>query len=410
MNDVIVYSRTAEEHLSLLDETLGRLAAAGLKINPKKTTLVAKEVNYLGHVVSPAGVKPEPKKITAVQSIQEPQSSTHVRAFLGLAGYYRRFIDAFAAITAPLTELTKKNVTFQWEQRHQAAFDELERRLVEAPILQYPRRDRTFIVDCDASDQAAGAVLMQIDEQDNEVVIQYASYTFTEVERRWLIMEREAYAVVWAVRTFRSYLLGTQFIIRTDNSVVAALPRAAQPKLQRWALLLAECSYTPMHRPGKLHSHVDALSRLPTTGTRGEGVDTDDWPAFAATAGVLGGAPTHPSLPLVNWQTAAGEDQAYQAVRRHLSADISGRQQQPTTDLPRWFANMSPRKQSRFLSTDQGLLFRGFPPHDRPRWVVPHALQKAIVAAHHSGAQGAHLGVSRIMAQLIRKILLAEHD
>ena len=98
--------------------------------------------------------------------------------------------------------------------------------------MAYPRRDRRSIVDCDASDIAAGAVLIQLDESDNECVIQYISCTFNDTQRRWPIVEREAYAIVWAITTFRSYLLGMHFIVRTDNSAVAAIKTARQPKLQ----------------------------------------------------------------------------------------------------------------------------------------------------------------------------------
>ena len=182
MDDIIVYSSTAERHLFLLEQVMTRLSDAGLKINPKKTTLVAMEVSYLGHVVSAQGVKPDPKKVAAVQQLSPPRNVREVRSFLGLAGYYRRFIDAFAAVAVPLYELTKKDVTFAWEDRHQKAFDILKQRLCSAPVLAYPRRERSFVLDCDASDDAAGAVLMQIDEDGNEVVIQYASYTF-QVQR-----------------------------------------------------------------------------------------------------------------------------------------------------------------------------------------------------------------------------------
>ena len=116
---------------------------------------------------------------------------------------------------------------------------------------------------------------MQKDEQQQEIVIQYASYTFSDQERSWTAMEREAFAIVWAVSTFRSYLLGKHFVVRTDNSAAATLKLAKQPKLQRWAVALSEYTYTVKHRPGKLHSHVDALSRLPVEGERQEGNDLD---------------------------------------------------------------------------------------------------------------------------------------
>ena len=218
LDDIIVYSADEERHLLLLEQVLQRLSEAGLKLNPKKTTLVSREVNYLGHVVSADGVRPDPKKIKAVMQLSPPTSVREVRSFLGLAGYYRRFIDGFAAMATPLYSLTKKGTTFAWGEKQQAAFDGLKRLLCTSPILAYPRRDRVFVLDCDASDEAAGAVLTQLDEEGKEIVVQYASYTFTGAEQRWPIMEKEAYAVVWAINVFRSYLLGRKFTVRTDNS------------------------------------------------------------------------------------------------------------------------------------------------------------------------------------------------
>ena len=203
------------------------------------------------------GVSPNPAKVQAVQDLREPRTAKEVRMFLGLVGYYRRFIPAFAALAAPLYDLTKSGRVFKWERRHQEAFEQLKKRLCEAPILAYPRRQRQNIVDCDASDEAAGAVLMQLTEDDEEVVIQYASYTFSDTEKRWPAMEKEAYAVVWAVTTFRPYLLGSHFRVRTDNTAAATLQKAKHAKLQRWATVLTDFSYTLEYRPGKRQSHVD---------------------------------------------------------------------------------------------------------------------------------------------------------
>ena len=275
LDDIIIYSKDVEHHLAVFEQVLVRLSDAGLKLNPKKTTLVSREVNYLGHVVSADGVRPDPKKVKAVMQLLPPTSVREVRSFLGLAGYYRRFIDGFAALATPLYALTKKQARFEWKEPQQVAFESLKTRLCEAPILAYPRRDRAFVLDCDASDEAAGAVLTQVDEDGDEVVVQYASYTFTGAEQRWPTMEKEAYAVVWAMNVFRPYLLGRSFTVRTDNSATSFLKQARQPKLQRWAVALSEYDYVVKHRPGKLHSHVDALSRLPVEGTREEQYDLE---------------------------------------------------------------------------------------------------------------------------------------
>ena len=240
------------------------------------------------------------------------------RSFLGLAGYYRRFIDAFAAVAAPLYQLTKKGTPFVWEASHQAAFDSLKNRLCSAPILSYPRRDRDFVLDCDASDDAAGAVLTQVDGQGQEVVVQYASYTFTGAERRWPTMEKEAYAVVWAMGVFRPYLLGRPFVVRTDNAATSFLQQARQPKLQRWAVALSEYSFTIRHRPGKLHSHVDALSRLPVDGERQQEYDLDvPHPTLSAfLAGEV--VARHATLPSVDWAAACVNDAECIRLREYV--------------------------------------------------------------------------------------------
>ena len=394
LDDIIIYSVDEVRHLSLLEQVLQRLSDAGLKLNPKKTTLVSREVNYLGHVVSAEGVRPDPRKVRAVMQLSAPTSVREVRSFLGLASYYRRFIDGFAAVAAPLYTLTKKQARFEWGAQQQTAFDALKTLLCRSPILAYPRRDRAFVLDCDASDEAAGAVLTQLDEEGHEVVVQYASYTFTGAEQRWPIMEKEAYAVVWAMNTFRSYLLGCSFTVRTDNSATSFLKQATQPKLQRWAVALSEYTYTVKHRPGKLHSHVDALSRLPVEGERQEDYDLDV--PNATLAAFLCGevVACHNSLPSVDWVSACSQDSECALLRGYVLGKEADRA------MPQWFRCMSSQERSRFVVQHPYIIFRGFPPRDRPRWFVPERLRRSVVAAYHRGAHGAHLGVAKMTRQL----------
>ena len=143
MDDIVVYSATAGEHLSLLEGVFQRLSKAGLKINPAKTTLVSREVAYLGHIISAGGVRPNPKKVWAVQNLRAPSSAKEVRTFLGLTGYYRRFIPAYAAMAEPLFALTRAGTLFRWGEREQTAFDLLKTHLCEAPTLAYPPPGQT---------------------------------------------------------------------------------------------------------------------------------------------------------------------------------------------------------------------------------------------------------------------------
>ena len=236
---------------------------------------------------------------------------------------------------------------------------------------------------------------MQLDEDGDEVVVQYASYTFSGAEVRWPIMEKEAYAIVWSVSTFRPYLLGQTFLVRTDNSATSFLRNATQPKLKRWAMALSEYEYTVQHRPGKLHSHVDALSRLRVEGQRDSQYDIDI-PSVAATAFLAGEVITHHnSLPSIDWNSACLYDRECTFLRNYATG-VS----MQASDAPQWFRTMSTQERARFVVQHPYVVFRGFPPRDRPRWFVPEALRCAVVASYHRGGQGAHLGVSKMSAQL----------
>ena len=362
MDDIVIYSATAREHIRIIDQVLQKLMGAGLKINPAKTTLVAHEVKYLGHVISADGVKPNPAKIHAVTELKAPRTAREVKMFLGLVSYYRRFIPSFASLALPLNELTRGGAKYEWNQRQQTAFELLKKKLCESPILEYPRRGRQNIIDCDASDEAAGAVLMQRTSEGREVVIQYASYTFSEVERRWPAMEKEAYAVVWAVTTFRAYILGQPVIIRTDNTSAATLKKAKHAKLQRWAMTLEDFDYELQYRPGKKQSHVDALSRLPTKTPRLPAPEAADLHP-AATAFLAETRPQqHPSLPVLDWAQARKQDMEFVALKAYLTKpEAAG------VEPPQWFKALPRQQQARFCTDREDIVYRDFPPRDRLR-------------------------------------------
>ena len=395
MDDIIIYSATPQEHLVTLADTLERLANAGLKINPSKTTLVCQEVNYLGHIISAEGIRPNSDKIAAIRNLKPPSSVREVRMFLGLTGYFRKFVKAYATLAEPLYALTKKHAFFRWTDQHQTGFDLLKQQLCAAPVLAYPRRHRKNIVDCDASEIAAGAVLMQLDEQGNECVIQYISCTFNETQRRWPIVEREAYAIVWAITTFRPYLLGTSFTVRTDNSAAAAIKTAKQPKLQRWSVTLAEYDFTVEYRPGKRHTHVDALSRLSVQDARGIGAPHIDLPSEAT---VDAAYPQHHTLPPVDWKTAQDNDPDFHVLRNFLQ---TGNEQE--VRLPSWFSILPRLLRSRFILGDTGIIIEGDAPGKRARWLVPQSLRQVLIKRYHAGSQGAHLGATKLFAQLSLK-------
>ena len=241
IDDIIIYSKTYEEHLEHLRNVFTLLENAGLKINLEKCDFFKTKLAFLGHIITVEGITPDPAKIEKVRHYSIPQDKTNVRAFLGLASYYRRFVKGFATIAKPLHNLTKRNVSFEWKHEHQLAFDMLKEQLISAPIMTYPDFSKKFILATDASDWGIGAVLSQKDEGNLEHPIAYASRLLSAPEQNYTTVERECLAIIWAVRHFKHYLHGPKFDLYTDNSALTWLKNRSQPKgrVARWIFELS---------------------------------------------------------------------------------------------------------------------------------------------------------------------------
>ena len=206
LDDIIVLSSTFEQHLERLEAVFQRLRWANLKLKPSKCKLFQLKVKFLGSLVSERGIDPDPDKLTAISEWPVPKNLTEVRAFVGLASYYRRHVEGFSDIAKPLSELTKKNQPFQWGPEQQSAFDKLKYCLTHYPVLAPPIPGGKYIIDTDASDFAMGAVLQQ--EQHGTVrVIAYASKTSDAAERMYCTTRKELAAVIYALKMFRHYVL-----------------------------------------------------------------------------------------------------------------------------------------------------------------------------------------------------------
>ena len=228
-----------------------------------KCSFFQQEVDYLGHVVGINGVKPDPAKIKAIKEWKQPKNVKELRSFLGLAGYYRRFIQDFAKIATPLTNLTRKKTPYKWTTNEDAAFEELKTKLTDAPVLKTADPNRDYVVTCDGSDTAVGAVLSQAyDTGDHPVA--FESRKMNSAEANYPTHERELLAVIHALRTWRHYLEGRKFKVITDHYSLKYL--MTQPNLSkrqaRWLDFLAEFDYEVIHKPGKSNVVADALSRL----------------------------------------------------------------------------------------------------------------------------------------------------
>lgn len=264
MDDVLIMGETLAEHNKKLREVLGQLRKHNIKIEPDKCEFLKVELNYLGHVVTTKGVKPDPRKVQSVTEFPRPGNPKDIKSFLGLAGYYRKFIDGFSSIARPLTELLKKDVEWQWTEKEQNSFDLLRQKLTEAPLLQYPDFTKPFILTTDASGYAIGAILSQ-GKLGEDKPIAYASRTLNKAEINYSTVEKECLSIVWACKHFRPYLLGRKFTVVTDHKGLIWIFNVKDPssRLLRWTLLLEEYDYEIKYRAGIKNCNADCLSRYP---------------------------------------------------------------------------------------------------------------------------------------------------
>lgn len=263
MDDIIIFSTSLQEHISNLKLVFSKLRDSNLKIQLDKSEFFKKNVEFLGHVITPGGIKPNPNKIKAVQKYPIPKTAKEIKSFLGLVGYYRRFIKNFAHITKPLTQCLKKNEKIIHTPEFVEAFEKCKSLLTNAPILQFPDFSKPFILTTDASNVAIGAVLSQ-GIIGKDLPIAYASRTLNPAEQNFSTIERELCSIVNFTKLFRPYIFGRRFTIVTDHKPLQWLFNLKEPnsRLVRWRLKLEEYDYEIVYKRGKLNTNADALSRI----------------------------------------------------------------------------------------------------------------------------------------------------
>lgn len=263
IDDIVIYGKTLEEHNINLDLVLERLSIHKLKVKPGKCHFLQTEISYLGYVISEAGVKMDPKKTEAIKNLKTPTTEKEVRSFLGMVGFYRKFIPDFAKVAEPLHKLLRKDTLFEWSSECDLAFKKLIDIMSVDIVLQFPNFDETFFLTCDASNSGLGSVLSQKDEEGRDKPISFISRALNTHERNYNTTEKECLAIVWSVDKFNHYLYGRRFNILSDHKPLVWLDSVEDPgaKLLRWRLKLNNYNYKIDYTPGKTNYVADELSR-----------------------------------------------------------------------------------------------------------------------------------------------------
>ncbi|EER20236.1 retrovirus polyprotein, putative, partial [Perkinsus marinus ATCC 50983] len=265
LDDILIFSRSEQEHLHHLKLVFDALREAGLTLAGDKCSIGMDSVTYLGHRFSAQGMSPDRAKVDVIESWPTPRTATDLRSFLGLAGYYRHFIPHFSDRAKVLQQLqatcSKDDVTVTdlWTEDHSVAFVDIKKALADLPFLDYPDFNRPFEMACDASQYAIGGVL----EQDGRPLAFY-SQTLTGSQLNWPVYEKEAYAILKCLERFRHLHYGykLRITVYSDHRPLQWLKTATSTKLQRWLLALQQYQFEVVYIPGKQNTRADALSRV----------------------------------------------------------------------------------------------------------------------------------------------------
>jgi len=265
LDDLVAFSLTFSEHLSHLRTVFERARSVNLKFKLSKCTFAQREIKYLGHVVTADTIRPDPELTRKMREFPRPVNKKSVSSFVSCGGFYRRFIRDFAKKSHALQELTKDNSKWKWSDEEECSFQDLRAELASRPVVAQVDWDKPFVVECDASDFALGAVLSQLDDDGRSHPCYYLSRRLTTHERKYCIREKEQLAVVWACKKLRPYLIHRPFSVITDHKSLEYLHKQKlsdmPPRLARWLLSLSELSFTVHHRANKDHVVPDLFSR-----------------------------------------------------------------------------------------------------------------------------------------------------
>lgn len=277
LDDIVIVGESLKNHLNNLETIFKRLSEFNLKIQLDKCEFLKRETEFLGHIITQDGVRANKDKIKKILEWPLPKSQKEIKQFLGLSGYYRRFIKDYSKISKHMTKYLKKDIALDvTDPQYKEAFETLKQTIATDQILAYPDFNKPFILTTDASDFALGAVLSQI-LNGTERPIAFASRTLNSTENKYATNEKEALAIIWAVKKYQPYLYGNKFTLVTDHKPLTFIKSSEKnSKILRWRLELENYDYDVVYKEGKTNVVADALSRMPATNSITE-VNTNEF-------------------------------------------------------------------------------------------------------------------------------------
>lgn len=381
IDDTATFSDSFEDHLQHLRKTLEAMRKSNLKLKAAKCHFFYRKVEFVGHLVSKEGIEMMPGKVKRVMDWPTPTDRTTLKGFLGLAGYYRRFVKDFAQTALALNRLTSKTVPFKWGTEQKEAFEAMKIALTSAPVLCKPRFDDDWTLEVDASDSALGAVLGQ-EQEDAEVhPVYFWSRQLSKAEKNYSVTDRECLAIVAACKKLRPYVLGRFITIVGDHTAVKWLMNKVDltGRHARWQVILSEFDYKIETRPGSKNGNADALSRIP--GQDVSAVDVDDEPAHF---GLLA------SLVHQMWVTSPWYKEIYVFLETLVALGDTSSERERIR-----------KKSKRFTLRGSNLLY--LDSDGELKLCLVQEDLKRILYEYHDGATGGHFGRDITIARIRQK-------
>jgi hypothetical protein len=380
LDDIIILSESFEKHISDLQAVFERLLLFKLQANRDKCHFVSDRVKYLGFWITQKGIEVDPEKVASIQKIPPPKNVKEVQSFLQTCSWFRRYIQNFAELSRPLSDLTKKKALWTWGFEQQNAFENLKNCLITPPVLKQADGSQPYTLRTDASNYALGAVLLQGDGSA-EHPIEYASRLLTPAERNYSTTEREALAVVWALKKFRGYVDGSEITVASDHQPLKWLLSLKSPtgRLARWALEIQSFNLKVQYVPGKANVIADMLSRPVTS----EEVSPCEISNFN----------------VVDMPTRSVKDMRESQMKDENLKKIidSFESTQKTEDYANWT--------ERGFLMNQGVLYRYVPDADseEAQLVIPTDERETIMQQHHNDPMAGHYGEEGTFQRIARR-------